>query len=70
MRMSLKKDLHQLIKQAEAVGFRVTHTANGHYRWDSPLPECGPTFSPSTPSDKRALLNLRAHLRRVGLPRE
>lgn len=63
--MSLNPDLRDLIACAESQDWTITRTANDHYRWRGPQGQL--VFSASTPSDRRAIKNLRALLRREGL---
>lgn len=65
----MKKEIARLRRLAEDCGWTVEHTRGNHLRW---LPPDGGSFviSSATPSDHRALLNLRAHLRQRGLPAE
>lgn len=62
----MKKRLKELIRIAEAQGWQVSTTGGGHLRWTGPDDE-GPVFTPSTPSDWRALKNATSVLRRHGL---
>ena len=62
--MSCRKDLEALIEKYRALGWSVTYTGAGHYRWVPPNGK-GLVFSQSTPGDRRGLKNLRAALRRV-----
>lgn len=60
------KEMKQLRKLAVEQGWRVEYTKGGHLKW---FPPVGTEFvvSSSTPSDYRAIKNLRAMLRRHGL---
>ncbi|WP_144722220.1 type II toxin-antitoxin system HicA family toxin [Cellulosimicrobium sp. TH-20] len=60
----MNKEIKALVKAAEAQGFTVTRTRNGHLRWSRGGEFV--TISPSTPSDRRGMLNLRAALKRAG----
>lgn len=62
--MSRIKEVKQLIDQAECQGWNVVPTKKGHYKWLSPLGAF--FFSASTPSDHRALLNIKRDLKRHG----
>ena len=62
--MSRFSDVKQLINQAECQGWVVEPTKKGHYKWLSPLGSF--FFSASTPSDHRALLNIKRDLKRHG----
>lgn len=64
--MASKKDLLVLIKIALKAGWRVEPTKNGHFKWIAPN-SVDIVFSSSTPSDHRALENLKHDLRRRGL---
>lgn len=46
-------------------GWRLIVTNGGHLKWAAPNGEV--VFSSRTPSDRRAVMNLRADLRRRGL---
>lgn len=61
----MKKDLKEIVKVARKQGWEVTHTRNQHLRFRSP--DGALVFSPSTPSDHRAIKNKIADLRRAGL---
>ncbi len=56
-------------RDLERNGFSTTLTRGGHIRISHPL-MAGPVFAASTPSDHRAIHNLRALIRRKmrGLP--
>lgn len=58
------RDVQALIKQAESQGWVVEPTRKGHYKWFSPLGRF--FFSASTPSDNRALKNIKQDLKRYG----
>ena len=62
----MKKEIKRLIETAKSQGWVVTQARNNHYIWLSP---CGQhrVVSSSTPSDRRALKNIEADLRRAGL---
>lgn len=61
------KEVRRLIRFAIKLGWTVEVTGSGHLKWKPPD---GSPFvvSSRTPSDPRALQNLRAYLRRAGLP--
>jgi hypothetical protein len=59
----MKHDLKHLLRQAEAAGWRVQPTRGGH--WRLLYPGGGIVVMSSTPSDRRAIANLRAQLRRA-----
>lgn len=59
--MAKSKEVSLLIKEAECQGWQVHATRKGHYKWISPLGRF--FFSSSTPSDHRALDNLKRDLR-------
>jgi predicted RNA binding protein YcfA (HicA-like mRNA interferase family) len=59
----MKHDLKQLLRQAEARGWSLQLTNGGHWRLRHPSGAV--VVTSSSPSDGRALANLRAQLRRV-----
>jgi len=60
----MRHDLKELLRAAEARGWRVDATRRGgHVRLVHP--DGGVVVASGTPSDHRALANLRAQLRRV-----
>lgn len=61
----MKKMLKEMLSQAEALGARVEMTKNSH--WKVFCPDGSIVVTGGTPSDRRALLNFRAQLRRAGL---
>lgn len=63
----MSKDLNQLKTLAENQGWDVSLTSGGHLRWDPPDKRFRPVFSASTPSDYRALNNIKSRLKRAGL---
>lgn len=63
--MSRKKDSNQLTELAEGQGWVVTHTRNGHVKYQSPTGEI--VIGSATPGGARSTLNTRARLRRAGL---
>jgi hypothetical protein len=66
MSSSAQKDVKQLIKVAEQQGWTVTRTGTLHLRWQAP--DGRVLFRNGTsPSDRRAVANLRSDLRRLGL---
>lgn len=64
--MASKKELAVLIKIALKAGWRVELTKKCHYKWTAPN-SIDFFYSSSTPSDGRALDNLKQDLRRRGL---
>lgn len=63
--------LRDLVRVAEETdGWRVVSASHGHHSWAFyPADrELRPIFHPSSGSDWRGLRNLRAQLRRAGLP--
>jgi hypothetical protein len=58
------KELSSLIKQAKEQGWEVELTNGGHFKWRSPLGRF--FFSAQTPSDIRALKNIKRDLRNNG----
>jgi predicted RNA binding protein YcfA (HicA-like mRNA interferase family) len=61
----INKELAVLIKQAEKQGWQVEYTKGGHYKWITPRGNF--FFSASTPSDPRAIDNIKRDLRVNGL---
>ena len=59
----MKRDLAKLLRAARARGWQVTPTRGGH--WKLTHPGGGLVVTGTTPSDFRALANLRATMRRV-----
>ena len=64
--MASTKELKPLMKAAQKQGWDVVTTRNGRIKWTSPQGGL-PYFSASTPSDRRAIHNIAADLRRRGL---
>jgi hypothetical protein len=63
--MPRSRELLALLKRIKALpGWHVIYRRGGHYLVINP--EGARCFMPSTPSDRRAVLNARAHLRRLG----
>jgi hypothetical protein len=62
--MATNKEINTLIKQAEEQGWTVNLTGGGHYKWVSTLGAV--VFTSQTPSDKRALANIKRDLRTRG----
>lgn len=62
--MSLKKDMQELQQLAISQGWQITSGKSNHLKWLSPLG--GTVFSSATPSDWRALANLKRDLRSYG----
>lgn len=60
-------DLRDIIEAAEDQGFHVDRTSKGHWRFVPPDPDQPIVHHSGTPSDWRAVRNLVARLRRVGL---
>ena len=58
--MASRKELKQLKEQAEAQGWEVTKTRNGHLCWKAP--DGGLMYSSSTPSDPGGT---RCHIARM-----
>jgi len=56
-----KKEIIVLIKQAEQQGWRVSMAPGGHYKWMAPNGKL--FFTSQTPSDHRALQNIKRDLR-------
>ena len=59
-----RKEIQQLIKNAEKQGWIITANNNNHYKWTSPSGAF--FFSASTPSDWRALKYIVQYLRKYG----
>jgi predicted RNA binding protein YcfA (HicA-like mRNA interferase family) len=59
----MKRDLAKFLRRASACGWQVTRTRKSHWRLRHP--NGGLVVTGTTPSDFRALANLRAMLRRV-----
>jgi len=64
IRLTSSKDLSQLIKRAKKQGWEVVLSNGSHLKWYSPNGKF--FFSGSTPSDHRALSNVRRDLRNNG----
>lgn len=61
-------ELKQLIERAKASGWTVSRSKhNSHWRFLSPDTNVSPIYTSATPSDWRAVRNLRARLKRGGL---
>lgn len=61
-------ELKQLIERAEACGWTVSRSRHSsHWKFLSPDRNVSPIYTSATPSDWRAVRNLRARLRRGGL---
>jgi hypothetical protein len=58
------KDLKVLMDDATSQGWVITKTNGGHFKWLSPLGMF--FFSAQTPSDHRALKNIKRDLRMYG----
>jgi hypothetical protein len=59
----MSNELKQYRRQLERLGFVVTKTRGGHWRFEHPDMD-GPVFGADTPSDHRARKNLLATVRR------
>ncbi len=66
-RLSSDRDFRELFDKATTAGWRVERTGGNHVRLLSPDRSVPPVITSSTPSDPRAIKNLRAMLRRYGL---
>jgi len=64
--MSHRKDLDKLRKTAESQGWRIVQGRGGHLKWYPPNPEHSMVVTAATPSDRRAIMNIRAELKRRG----
>jgi hypothetical protein len=60
------KEIKKLIDIALAQGWTVTYTGGCHLRWCPPSGK-QTVYSATTPTDRRALKNMKARLRRSGL---
>jgi hypothetical protein len=60
----MNKDLDKLIHQAKDQGWQIQTKRSGHYKWISPSGRF--VVSSSTPSDRRAVMNITRDLRRYG----
>lgn len=61
----MHRELRALARAAERQGWSVERTRNNHLKWKPPQGQY--YVSSSTPSDHRALRNIRAHLIQRGL---
>lgn len=62
-------DIKQIVRVAEENGWRVTRARRSqHWKFIPPDKRTKPIYTSSTPSDWRTYRNLRAELRRGGLP--
>ena len=59
----MRHDLERLLRQASACGWQISRTRKSH--WLLRHPSGAVVVTGSSPSDGRALANLRAMLRRV-----
>ena len=59
--------MRTICKQAKRQGWKVGLTRSGHVRFVPPDRSVPALVTGSTPGDRRAVLNLRADLRRRGL---
>lgn len=62
----MSSDLKALQRTATRAGWRVEVTRHNHLRWKSPDGK-HVYFTASTPSDHRAIRNIRSELRKRGL---
>jgi hypothetical protein len=63
--VKIPRDYRTLAKRARNAGWSITQTGSGHLAWKSPAGRT--VYCPSTPSDRRSLLNVVGKLRRAGL---
>ena len=56
-----------MIRLAQSQGWTVSLTNGGHYRWTPPRKDAPLVITASTPSDLRALKNIKSRLRKAGL---
>lgn len=61
-------DISKIVRVARAHGWTVTRSKSQHWKFVSPDRRVQPVFSSGTPSDWRSCRNLRAELKRHGLP--
>jgi hypothetical protein len=61
----MNDQLRSLIREAVEAGFTVSRTSRGHPKFVAPNGSV--VFGSGTPGDWRAIHNMRAKLRRVGL---
>jgi predicted RNA binding protein YcfA (HicA-like mRNA interferase family) len=59
----MRHELKQLLRAAKAAGWQVRPTGSGHLQLRHPAG--GIVVTSSSPSDRRALANLKAQLRRA-----
>ena len=62
--MSIKKEVQDLVEQAEKQGWKVVRVNSGHRKWMSPTGSI--VFTSCTPSDNRALFRIKRDLRNNG----
>lgn len=60
-------EMRRLREAAIAAGWTVTTSGGNHLRWTPPGGQGGPVFTSATPSDRRALANMRRDFRKHGL---
>ena len=65
--MGISKEMKALIKSAEDQGWEVRKQRGGHIRLKPPNRKNGMVFAATTPSDPRALLNVKKEMQRRGL---
>jgi hypothetical protein len=61
----MASEINSLIKVAEAQEWKVVVSNGGHLKWLSPTGKV--VFTSITPSDHRALSNIRSNLKSAGL---
>ena len=66
--MASTRELKDLMKEARAVGFTIEKTRGDHLKWIGPQGGM-PYFSSATPSDNRAVHNIKSALVKMGLPK-
>lgn len=66
-RSTQNKDVRRLIDLAESQGWAIETTCGNHLRFIPPDPTKPMVHTSSTPSDRRAVQNLEAQLRKSGL---
>lgn len=62
-RRKYKNGTDEMLKVADGLGYAVSRTKKGHFRFDKP--GSAPVFAPGTPSDFRSQKNTIALLRRA-----
>jgi len=63
----VNREVQDIIKKVERLGWAVTRTNSGHWLLRSPDPRVPLIYAPHSPSDWRGLKNLKSLLRRYGV---